>query len=226
MWANDAAKVIQLGKDVVALADSVSDLWKVRYGEYFKKLQSDAKQRRGRSSGFSVSGAFSDASNVLPSEQEVVVELRPSSELVIHGEALRCAIEEAIDQLRAEAFIATHFATGVHSNVYAALKSSPFVTYCRVAEAAALDPQAFLESEVSQTMVFEENLLDDFSGSALITGPAGYGKTTFCRWHAIRDANKLVQKQASILPVYRALHPLSRGTLGTFEETFFPEDEL
>jgi hypothetical protein len=226
MWADDSDKIVQLGRDARVLADTLSDLWKVRYREYFKKVQSDAKQRRGRSSGFSVSGAFSDASNVLPSEHEVEVELRPSDEVMTLGEKLRRAIEEAINHLKAEAIIATQVATHKHHDVYAALGSPSFITYCRIAEAAALDPQAFLESEVVQTIAFEESLLDDMTGSALITGPAGYGKTTFCRWHALRDANKLVQKQASILPVYRALHPLSRGTLSTFEETFFAEEEL
>jgi predicted NACHT family NTPase len=68
--------------------------------------------------------------------------------------------------------------------------------------------------------------LDHFDGPVLITGPAGFGKTTFCRWNAIRDANRLVAKEASVLPVYRALHPLSKTQLGTFEDAFFPNDEL
>lgn len=51
-------------------------------------------------------------------------------------------------------------------------------------------------------------------------------KTTFCRWHAIQDANWQVQKQATVLLVYRALHPLSRGPVGNFENVFFPEEEL
>src|SRR6202034_4341790 len=78
----------------------------------------------------------------------------------------------------------------------------------------------------TQDLLFEEDLLDRFQGSLLITGPAGFGKTTFCKWHAIHDANRLVQKQAKVLPVYRALHSLSRGTIGRFDDTFFPEEEL
>jgi hypothetical protein len=227
MWAGEPNSPVQVGRDVLKLADSISELWKVRSREYFSKLQSDARQRRSRSSqGFSVSGAFTDASNMLPSEQEITVELRPSDDLIARSDALHSSIEGTISILKEQAATATRFASASHPDVSMALQSSEFITYCRIAEAASLDPQAFTESATTQTLIFEENLLDAYPGSVLITGPAGYGKTTFCRWHAIHDANRLVQKQASVLPVYRALHPLSRGTLSSFHEAFFPEEEL
>jgi len=226
MWTENADVFVQLGKQIGSLADEIAALWKKRYKDYFSKLQSDARQRRNRSSGFAVSGAFIDPNNVLPSEQEVIVELRPPEELLTRADELRVAVDNAMDQLRTQTSIAARFADTPKPDNAAALGSADFLTYCRVAETAALVPQAFSESALSQMLIFDEALLEQFAGSVLITGAAGYGKTTFCRWHAIHDANRLVQKQTSALPVYRALHPLSRGKLGTFEEVFFPEEEL
>jgi len=40
----------------------------------------------------------------------------------------------------------------------------------------------------------------------LITGAAGYGKTSFCRWHALLDTERFQRKASSWFPVYVALH--------------------
>jgi len=55
--------------------------------------------------------------------------------------------------------------------------------------------------------------------SAFIVGPAGFGKTSFCRWHTIEDDRLFSQQQHGWISVYIALHKLTRQELLTLEET-------
>jgi hypothetical protein len=52
----------------------------------------------------------------------------------------------------------------------------------------------------------------------LITAPAGYGKTSFCRIHAMRDALALGEKESNRVPVYVSLHSLATEKI--HERTF------
>jgi NACHT domain len=51
------------------------------------------------------------------------------------------------------------------------------------------------------------------SSPVLITGPAGFGKTTFCKWHALEDAIASQDKRSPILPVYIQLHHCSHASI-------------
>jgi hypothetical protein len=55
----------------------------------------------------------------------------------------------------------------------------------------------------------KSNLLAIETLHLLITAPAGYGKTSFCRIHAMRDALALGEKAANRVPVYVSLHSLA-----------------
>lgn len=226
-WSDDATLGSEVSRCSLKLVDEIDELWTTRYREYFAKLRSDARKKRSRSShGFAASGAFIDADSILPSEQEVIVPLLPPQQLMFEAGGVQHAVAKAVSPLKDQLSIAVCFASKKKDDPFAALGSPEFLTYCQVAEVGTTAPQAFEQTDPSQDLQFEEDLLDRYRGSLLITGPAGFGKTTFCRWHAIHDANRLVQKQSMVLPVYRALHPLSHGTIGKFEEVFFPEKEL
>jgi hypothetical protein len=140
--------------------------------------------------------------------------------------ALSNRLNPSIGRLRAETEAAAEFARAVPPEPLDALGSAEFLAYCKVSDVAEIVPEAFAVGYPANTLAFAEDLLDRFEGPLLITGPAGFGKTAFCRWHAIRDANRLVSKEAAVLPVYRPLYPLSSGKLGTFEEVFFASEEL
>jgi hypothetical protein len=60
----------------------------------------------------------------------------------------------------------------------------------------------------------------------LITGPAGYGKSSLCRWHWLQDEQGLIAGQERPLPVYVRLHQHQHGPIDSFEKTFLvPEVE-
>jgi hypothetical protein len=227
VWAERPEETIRVAEEVRRIAERMSELWQLGYRNYVAKLREDARQKQSRNPHtFAASGAFTNADIIVPSQSEVSVELQPSTEFLSLASAAQESAMEAVRELRDRISIASNFSSCSHPSPVDALGSVDFLAYCQIAEAARLVPQAFGSSSSIVQLSFDEELLDRFSGSLFITGPAGFGKTTFCRWHAIRDADRLVQRQAAILPVYRALHPLSRGPLGSFEETFFPTDEL
>ena len=71
-----------------------------------------------------------------------------------------------------------------------------------------------------------DSTLDQTVAPLLITGPAGYGKTSFCKWNALRDLEALEQKSSRVLPVYIQLHRLSDMPLPSFQKAFLASEEL
>ena len=67
---------------------------------------------------------------------------------------------------------------------------------------------------------FPKSLLDEWKGHLMIVGAPGFGKTSFCRWHALRDVERFNSNETSLLPVYIPLHRLGKGNLETFESAF------
>jgi predicted NACHT family NTPase len=79
---------------------------------------------------------------------------------------------------------------------------------------------AAIDIPLARRMSFEPGLLDALHSSLLIVGAAGYGKTSFCRWHMLEDAQRFTSKLSPRLPAYVALHELADSGGGTFEDTF------
>jgi predicted NACHT family NTPase len=55
--------------------------------------------------------------------------------------------------------------------------------------------------------------LDETFRSVLIHAPAGFGKTSFCRWRALRDAKRILGNEDRVLPVYVPLHVLANARI-------------
>jgi len=106
------------------------------------------------------------------------------------------------------------------------LRTKECLDYCRVSDTARIIPFALERKKGIGRLEYDECFLDHLKESVLITGPAGHGKTSFCKWSAIRDANKMSQNKRNVLPVYFPLHALSFGKIGSFENTFFESYEL
>lgn len=114
-----------------------------------------------------------------------------------------------------------------NSSSGASLLADPaYLSYCAVLDTCIQCPE-LLESKVQvSTVKFADDLLHEFRGHLMVTAPAGYGKTSFCRWNVLEDASRLSQSTSDILPVYVPLHTLAQGQLGTFEEAFFKARNL
>jgi hypothetical protein len=225
IWSDNPDSAVNCSEQVLAVATKISELWQAAYRKYIAELREEARQKQSTYRTFAASGAFTTGDLIVPSERRVSVELQPTAKFQSDANAVQQAVSLALRELQEKVSTASKFAEASHPNSIMTLGKPDFLAHCQVAETASFIPQLFITSTPNR-LFFSEDLLHDYSGPLLITGPAGFGKTTFCRWHAIQDAEKLVQKNSTTLPVYLALHSLSRGQLGTFEDAFFLSDEL
>jgi hypothetical protein len=104
------------------------------------------------------------------------------------------------------------------------LKSDGYLSYCRGQEMANLLPDTIRTTRQESYPLSNMNIED--VGSVVITGSAGYGKSSFCFHHAKADAIALIEKKSTLLPVYVKLHQLSAHKLGTYQEEFYVTSEL
>lgn len=217
-----------LVQSVLRIAGGMADLWEAACQRHIARVMQEARNsaRRHSTHGFAASGMIAPDMAGAPMKHDVQVSLAPAAAFANEAAEVQRRVAVAIDDLRDATAIASRFAVQSHDQALVALGQPDFLTYCQISDTAKLVPHAFDNPQNGATLHFEEDLLDRFSGSLLITGPAGFGKTTFCRWHAIRDASRLVNKESSVLPVYVPLHPLSHGRLGSFEDAFLRSDEL
>ncbi len=107
-----------------------------------------------------------------------------------------------------------------------ALHSEEYLSYCRVREVTRLCPAAFRKRSAAFDKYFPEALLDQINGPVLITAPAGYGKTSFCRWNTLNDVQKLLDGTSKVIPVYVPLHQLATAALTSCESAFLRTPEV
>lgn len=101
------------------------------------------------------------------------------------------------------------------------LASKEFLEGSQLNDCARSAPEGlFLAKPTTLRVQYPKDILDRWGRSIFIVGAPGYGKTSFCRWRALQDAERLRTGTAKTVPVYIALHGLSRVPLGTFEEAF------
>ncbi len=105
------------------------------------------------------------------------------------------------------------------------LNSAPYLALCMVQEIAALAPALVAPHGSAQVTSLSAASLNDFK-FLLITGAAGYGKSTFCYHYAKSEAEALIRKRSDLLPVYVKLHHLASHNLGSYQEEFFGTTEL
>lgn len=67
---------------------------------------------------------------------------------------------------------------------------------------------------------FTSKTVSEHPGSLFIIAPAGFGKTSFCRWHALNDLEDLLERDSGVLPVYVPLHQVSGIERKDFKSAF------
>jgi hypothetical protein len=113
-----------------------------------------------------------------------------------------------------------------HADFLAILHSDEHLNYCQVQEVVHAIPGAFEEVGGRIELPIDEDLIERVRKGVLITAPAGYGKTSFCKWNALMDVNRLAAKSADTIPIYVALHQLSNIPVTTYDEVFLRSTEI
>jgi len=132
-----------------------------------------------------------------------------------------------IEKLREKIAISNALSqTDFEKKELALIRSDKLPDFYFVSDLSRRIPSAVKAAHGSKKVLFGTRLVDRTMAPLLITGPAGYGKTSFCRWNALQDLESLEKKTSNVLPVYIQLHKLAEGPLDSFQSAFLGSDEL
>ena len=131
-----------------------------------------------------------------------------------------------IQKLRQHVNASNALSSTQFSDPLSLIRSQKLSDFYLVSDVSRRIPSVMLAARSPNKVQFDKNLLDQTAAPLLITGPAGYGKTSFCRWNALRDLEALEQGSSKILPVYIQLHRLNDIPLASFQKAFLASEEL
>ena len=134
-------------------------------------------------------------------------------------------VRTALEQFSAHVQISNKFVAEV-ANLLSQLHSPQYLNFSRVHEVVRAIPGAFRRVGNDRTEYYPDDLLDRVVKPLLITAPAGYGKTSFCKWGTVNDVLQLASGASRVIPVYVPLHQLSKLALSSPEEAFFRTQEV
>jgi len=115
---------------------------------------------------------------------------------------------------------ANNFASGKPSSLQDFLLDTLSLKYSFVAGISKQIP-GLLEAgpELCKITTSSDELLGT-DADFLLTAPAGFGKTSFCRWNVLRDLKMLKEQKSTYIPVYVPLHQLAGRTKSGPEHLF------
>jgi hypothetical protein len=111
----------------------------------------------------------------------------------------------------------------VAENSLRVLSDESFQLSCRLDDCAHAAPNTVFKKDQLMTVRLPSNILESWEKSLMIVGAPGFGKTSFCRWHALQDVEAYNAQTSNILPVYHPLYRFTTQQLTSFEEVFLSE---
>jgi hypothetical protein len=148
---------------------------------------------------------------LLPARAFLIVSHKDVLKLAEQTQALRNALDAVVTHIDAElnkrisadtTFSSDNITKVMHLSDLFHFSPSPYV----------------VETQVQRIPVPEKSLYN--SGHALfIVGPAGYGKTSFCRWHTLEDDKLFSQRVHNCVAVYVPLHKLTAAQVLSLSST-------
>jgi hypothetical protein len=185
------------------LASSLQSLWKHAYknyqGDQASIYRSEAAERRR------VALALPEISNLNQEFQEKAKHAK-----------------QVFDEFRVQLEHANELAASKPARFRDVLSQAARFDYSYVRGIAAQMPSLMEEAVLAATTIKTTSReLMDSEDDALITAPAGFGKTSFCRWNVLNDLKALKEGQSTIVPVLIPLHQLTVGPGSTAVGVFF-----
>lgn len=98
--------------------------------------------------------------------------------------------------------------------------SPEFLEACQVDDLLRSAPTRLVTFSSSQKKSVDKTDVWESGNSLVIVGGPGSGKTTFCRWNALVDAEDLTAERSPIVPAYVALHRIPRSRYRNFDDAF------
>jgi hypothetical protein len=106
------------------------------------------------------------------------------------------------------------------------LPSTEFRAYCGLLDLSEAIPEAIQFGSQLRQLRLNASFARPGMRMILISGPAGFGKTSFCRSQALSCAEALLSNSGNSLPVMVPLHKFTAGIPATADKAFFDSPEL
>jgi hypothetical protein len=188
--------------ELLSLAESIRANWKAEY----ERFRSE-RQRRG--------------DRVLPRHSaQLMIKVEPEP---VRGLVDR--VQEALRGLEGRITQANNFARKC-SGLIEKLGSDPHLGYCATSQVVQMVPAAFRALSSPRELLMAEDLIEKTKVPLLVTGPAGYGKTSFCKWNFLHDVQLLAESKSETVPVYVPLHQLATVPVTNIEEVFLRSEDV
>jgi hypothetical protein len=205
--AKDGDDVDLITQEILSFADELHGAWVSGYNEH--RARRDLSERDREKSRADSSVTLGGAS-----------ELRERSAKLFDRSVL------FVEKIRKHVNTSNALSTTKFSDPLSLIRSDKLSDFYLVSDISRRIPSVMIAAHSPNRVQFDKNLLAQTIAPLLITGPAGYGKTSFCRWNALRDLEALEQKSSRVLPVYIQLHRLSAMPLLSFQKAFLASEEL
>ncbi len=101
-----------------------------------------------------------------------------------------------------------------------ALSNPHYLRACMLDDCARSAPEGIFDRKSGVRICFPKTILENWTKPLLVVGAPGFGKTSFCKWHALQDAERFTTGVSRTLPVYVPLYRLSYEPGDSFEKTF------
>lgn len=111
-------------------------------------------------------------------------------------------------------------------NIIGKLNSRDHLSFCATNQITQLAPTSFRPVSPGREIFMPEDLLDNTKSALLVTAPAGYGKTSFCKWNFLHDVKLVSESQSKLIPIYVPLHQLATVPVTNIEEVFLRSDDI
>jgi len=165
--------------ELLSLAESIRANWKAEY----ERSRSE-RQRRG--------------DRALPRHSaQLMIRVEPEP---VHG-----LIDRVQQTLRGLEGRLTH-ANNFCAEMLRELGSEAHLGYCATSQVVQMVPAAFRALSSPRELLMAEDLIEKTKVPLLVTGPAGYGKTSFCKWNFLHDVQQLAESRSETVPVAGHLH--------------------
>lgn len=162
-------------------------------------------------------------------EEEMEIDLHKLEALINQANAISKTMDKMLSGFTLIVNLLNNVVESSASLKESGLSYKIFHAICTLSECIKSAPGGIFEvvydpenqtTHYSRVFRLPKDIHDWWNGYFMIVGAPGYGKTSFCRWHALQDVERYTSGHSTVLPVYIPLHRLAKGSLKSFKETF------
>lgn len=199
---SDDAQSKILGSHMRWLASAIQALWKESYRQYESDTQPLLRSSQSEMRRVGV---------LLPSVSELQEEFEKRAE----GAKI---VFNAFSQKLATA---NELAVSKPNNLSDFLSHPARLDYSYIKGMAAQMPSLIEEGDIAAKIRTTSQELINSKEDVLIAAPAGFGKSSFCRWNVLNDLKALKEERSDVVPILTSLHEVSVEPNATPSSLFF-----